>query len=155
MGLMVRTIYIFQAVAKVKPPSPEFSGGQVSPFSNCVSFSFRDKDGNKKKVKNLASPIPITIKQDVNKPPDALATEFANPEIVATRENEFLFYHKVIKPQLPIWPSIHLTFRPTNVTGNQLLVLLSHNEKPDPEKGIIKHVCMIPSHTDYTGKGLD
>lgn len=124
----------------------------MNEYSNCVSFSFRDKDGNKRKVENLASPIPISIKQDPNKPADMFSAEYANPEIVASRENEYLFFHAVNKPLQPNVTSIHLTFRPTNITGNQLLVLVSFAELPDIEKKNIEAVCMIPSHTDYTGK---
>ena len=143
---------MFQAIAKVKSPSPEMSGGLVSKYSNSLSFSFRDKDGNIKKVTNLATPIPIKIQQDKAKPADVLKTEYANPEIVQSRPDEYLFYHAVNKPQEPVVTSIHLRFRPTNMTGNQLLVFVSFAEMPDIEKHNIEAVCLIPSNTKYAGK---
>ena len=124
----------------------------MSPYSNSISFLFRDEDGNVKKVKNLATPIPITIEQDPMKPPDELVTEYANPEMVASRKDAYWFYHAMNKPQEPVTTSIHLRFRPTNITGNQLLVCASFGELPDIEKGNIEACSLIPSHSSLTGK---
>ena len=146
-------VFYFQSFAKTRPVATEASQGLVSKYSNTVSFSLRDKDGNKKKVKNLPNPIPITINRDVNAPPDDLKVEFANPEI-PPREWEVFFYHTVNKPEKPSWTSMHLIFRPTNTSRfNQLLVTVSFGaDMPDVEKENIEHVCMIPSHTDLWGR---
>ena len=122
-------------------------------YSNSLSISLRDEDGNIKEVKNLATPIPITIEQDKNKPPDNLATEYANPQMVESRPDEYLFYHSINKPD-SAKTSIHVKFRPTNTTGNQLLVLFSFGRLPSIEERNIEAAFLVPSHTDLTGKGV-
>lgn len=82
--------------AKTTPGVPVEANSKFSPYSRELSIGFKYPNGSYMRVTNLPTPIQLSIKQDPNQPRfNRSLLGLANPKIVPTREEEYLFYHQV------------------------------------------------------------
>ena len=93
--------YIFyffsQLSAKTTPSAPVEDASPVSKYSRQLSVAFKYPNGTDRRIYNLTTPIELGIKQDPNQPRfNRSLLGLANPKIVPTREDEYLFYHQVV-----------------------------------------------------------
>ncbi|KAH3869676.1 hypothetical protein DPMN_032846 [Dreissena polymorpha] len=143
---------IIQVSTRAAPGAPVEDGSPMGQHHRQVTIEFSRGDGTEYPVRNLTTPVIVTIAEDPNAPQfNWSGVDLAKPVIPADRADEVFFYHEVFVNNPA---AIQIKFRPTNISkDNQLLVLVNFDEKPSlsVNKTNVKAAGMIPRNTRDTG----